>query len=307
MDFQGSDWGWSDWRRCGCLARTARLLLSNPYQPDSRPTITGRRPVATEKARFAPCDRRDICYAAGVMPEEARPTFAHFPSTIWSQVRAAAGTAMDGPEISEFCRAYWRPLYAFLRRGGYSPHDASDFVQGFLSRLIERGDIDTVAPEKGRFRTYLLAGLKNYVSRQKERASAGKRGGGNVVSMDPEEAERICGPDLRTEFSPELAYDRAWARTMLDRALARLRDEHRARNKESFFEALAPYLDGAQAGDYESTARHLGMSRGAVAVAVNRLRGRLWELLRGEAAQTVGSPEEAEEELRGVLRSLSAG
>lgn len=193
----------------------------------------------------------------------------------------------------------------FLRRKGVPRHDAQDLVQGFLERLLERRDLDTLSPEKGRLRTFLLTALRNFTIKQAERDKASKRGGGRpLLPLDAEEAERLSLPDLSAE-SPEAAFDRQWARTVLSRALGRLREEHCARNKDAFFEALAPFLEGAGTNEYESAAMKLGMKKGAVAVAVHRMRGRLQELLRAEVLQTVGSHAEAEAELRELLEALA--
>src|SRR5215212_4552422 len=187
---------------------------------------------------------------------------AFFPTTHWSVVlRAGDGAApANGAALEELCRAYWTPLYAYLRRQGHSPHDAQDLTQGFLARVIAREDIGNVGPEKGRFRTFLLTGLRNFTIKQALHDKALKRGGGRpTLSINSEEAERLCGPDLTAE-SPELAFDRRWCRTMLSLAIQRLRDEHRARGKQALFETLAPFLDGADPGEYETVAQLLGMA-----------------------------------------------
>jgi RNA polymerase sigma factor (sigma-70 family) len=229
-----------------------------------------------------------------------------FPTTQWTVVKESGGTsAASRSALEEVCRAYWPPLYAFMRRKGRSPHDAQDLVQGFIERLLQRGDLAGVSPEKGKFRTYLLTSLRNYTIKQAEHDKALKRGGGKVfVPIDAEEAERISLPDLTAE-SPEAAFDRQWARTTIRRALGRLRGEHIARNKEAAFEVLSPFLEGAEPNEYESAASRLGMKPGAVAVAVHRMRRRLQELLRAEVLQTVGNRADADVELRELLEALA--
>ncbi len=203
--------------------------------------------------------------------------------------------------LEELCRLYWPPLYAFLRRQGQTPHDAQDLTQGFLARLLAREDLGTVGPEKGRFRTYLLAGLRNFSIKQALADKAQKRGGTKVpLSFDADEAERICGPDLTAE-SPELAFDRRWCRTVLQQALFHLRDEFRSRGKLVLYEKLSPYLDGAAPGDFAGPAAELGMTAGALAVTLHRMRGRLEELVRSVVAETVGSPDRVAEELQHLL------
>lgn len=230
-----------------------------------------------------------------------------FPSTQWSKVlNAGRGELAVGPAaLEELCRAYWPPLYSFLRRQGQSPHDAEDLVQGFLARVLAREDLAGVGPEKGRFRTFLLTSLRNFVIKQALRDKALKRGGGQVpISINAEEAERLCGPDL-TAASPEAAFDRRFAQAVITRAFAALEEEHRARDKEQTFAALAPHLDGTESEGYERTAAELGMTPGAVAVAVHRMRGRLRELLRAEIRQLCASAAEEEQELKYLLEVWS--
>jgi RNA polymerase sigma-70 factor (ECF subfamily) len=229
---------------------------------------------------------------------------ASFPITHWSIVLSAGDGAApaSGPALEELCRAYWTPLYAYLRRQGHSPHDAQDLTQGFLARVIAREDLGNVGPEKGRFRTFLLTALRNFAIKQALHDKALKRGGGQpALSINGDEAERLCGPDLTAE-SPEVAFDRRWCRTTLALAIQRLRDEHHARGKQALFETLAPFLDWADPGEYETIARQLGMVPGTVAVTIHRLRSRLQELVRAEVAQTVASPEQVEEEVQYLMQ-----
>ena len=241
--------------------------------------------------------------------EDAGPTSldrtaqAEFPSTEWSKILHAGNgqSTADAAALEDLCRAYWPPLYAFLRRQGHPPHDAEDLVQGFLTRILAREDLAGVGPEKGRFRTFLLTSLRNFVIKQALRDKALKRGGGQVaISINTEEAERLCGADLAAE-SPESAFDRRFAQTVLTRAFAALREEHRARGKEMFFETLSPYLDGAEPDGYDEAAGQLGTTPGAVAVAVHRMRGRLRELLRTEVRQLCSSGAEEEQEMKHLL------
>ncbi|MEO8426078.1 MAG: sigma-70 family RNA polymerase sigma factor [Verrucomicrobiota bacterium] len=228
---------------------------------------------------------------------------ASFPTTHWSLILSAGQGAAPASHqaLEELCRAYWTPLYAYLRHQGHSPHDAQDLTQGFLARVIAREDLGEVGPEKGRFRTFLLTGLRNFTIKQALRDKALKRGGGQTpLSINTDDAERLCGPDLTAE-SPELAFDRRWCRTTLALAIKRLREEHHARGKDALFEALAPFLDGADSGEYEGVAGKLGMAAGTVAVTVHRLRSRLQELIRAEVAQTVTTSEQVEEELKHLM------
>ena len=236
-------------------------------------------------------------------PSTRQDPIGGFPETHWSLILKAgsAGSHDEARALNALCRSYWPPLYAFLRRQGHAPHDAEDLVQGFLGRLLERADLETVGPEKGRFRTFLLVSLRNHVIQQAEKQKALKRGGGQAhVSIHTQGAETLCGADL-SAASPELAYDRQWFRTVLGKALARLRGELRARDKEPLLDALLPYLDGANPGDYVEVGRRLGMAEGTVAVSVHRLRLRLKESIRTEISHTVASPEQADEEMRHLM------
>jgi RNA polymerase sigma-70 factor (ECF subfamily) len=235
--------------------------------------------------------------------ETAPESAATFPTTFWTVVLNAGNVAdrSSGQALEELCRTYWSPLYAYLRRQGLSPHDAQDLAQGFLARVIAREDLGQVGPEKGRFRTFLLAGLRNFTIKRALHDKAIKRGGGHVAhSINAEDGERLCGPDLGAE-NPELAFDQRWCRTVLTLAIQRLRDEQRARGKQALFEALAPFLDGADPGVYDAVAARLGMAPGTVGVTVHRLRSRLQELVRAEVAQTVGTAEQIDDELKYLM------
>jgi RNA polymerase sigma-70 factor (ECF subfamily) len=231
-----------------------------------------------------------------------------FPVTCWSLILQAASvpSAATREALEKLCQEYWPPLYAYLRRAGHDPHEAKDLVQGYLARLIAREDLEAVGPGKGRFRSYLLAGLRNFLISEVRRENAQKRGGGtDVVSIDAEEAESGCGVVLARELTPDQAFDRRWAETILFHAIEALRQEYLARGNRELFEALKPSLTGGAAEDRAALGRALGMTPGAVAVAVHRLRLRLRELVRLEVAQTVESSTMIDEEMRELLAILS--
>jgi len=230
-----------------------------------------------------------------------------FPSTHWSRVLAAGNTGALNrlPALEDLCRAYWMPLYSFLRRHGHAPHDAEDLVQGFLARLLAREDLAGVAPDKGRFRAFLLASLRNYVVKHALREKALKRGGGvSFIPIDAGDVEVLCGPDLHAD-SPEAAFDQRFAQAVLARAFAALREEFRARGKEDYFDTLAPFLDGTEHEGYRSAAAKLGVAPGTLAVSIHRLRARLREHLRAEVHQLCGSSIEADLELSHLLGAWS--
>ena len=234
---------------------------------------------------------------------------AEFPVTKWSMIQRA--TAVPDPTsrgaLEDLCRAYWPPLYAFLRRAGNDPHTAKDLVQGYLARLLAREDLQRVGPDKGRFRSYLLAGLQHHLVSEERRQLAQKRGGGaTVISLAADEAEALCGTAVADAATPDLAFDRRWAETVLDRALLALEQEYLRRGKPEVYATLKPTLAGDDGTDYASLGRALGMTPGAVAVAVHRLRLRLRELVRAEVAQTVGTATDLDEEMRSLQAILSA-
>jgi RNA polymerase sigma factor (sigma-70 family) len=240
------------------------------------------------------------------MPESQQ--HAEFPVTCWSLILQAVNmpSAATREALEKLCRAYWPPLYAYLRRSGHDPHAAKDLVQGYLARLIEREDLEAVGPGKGRFRSYLLAGLRNFLVSEIRRGNAQKRGGGTeAVSIDGEAAESGCGAVFDRELTPDQAFDRRWAETILHRAIEALGQEYLARGKRELFETLIPSLTGGAAEDRAALGRALGMTPGAVAVAVHRLRLRLRELVRLEVAQTVESAAMIDEEMRELLAILS--
>jgi len=232
---------------------------------------------------------------------------AKFPSTHWTLVAQAGATrTLDSQQaLEELCHVYWPPLYAFLRRSGSSPEEAKDLVQGYLARLLERKDLRSVAPAQGRFRSYLLAGLRNFLASECRRESAQKRGGGGVISLETEGLDAAAFVDREAE-SPDSAYDRSWAETLLRRAITALREEYSARGRSALFDVLKPALTGDNAEDHATWGRALGMTSGTVAVAVHRMRLRLRELVRIEVAQTVQDPADIEDEMRNLKAILSA-
>jgi RNA polymerase sigma-70 factor (ECF subfamily) len=233
-----------------------------------------------------------------------------FGTTHWSVVMVAgrADSAQAGPALEKLCRTYWPPIYSYLRRQGFTPADAQDLTQGFFLRLLKLDSFADVSSEKGRFRTFLLAALKHFLSDERDRVLAEKRGGRNrIISLDEDEAEQgyLRAPSL--DLPPEAIFDRRWALTVLEGALARLRQDHASPGKAEIFAQLGKFLSsqGTKA-DYEALAPKLGMSAGAVAVAVHRLRQRYRECIRLELAQTVTSLEDLDQELKYLFAVLSA-
>ena len=237
----------------------------------------------------------------------ASPVFA---TTHWSVVLAAGQSASKAAEnaLEELCRRYWYPLYAYLRRKGYSEHDAQDLTQGFFEHLIERRTLESVGREKGKFRSFLLSCLNHFLAHERERAGAQKRGGGReLISLNGEEAEQRYRLEPRDERSPERIFEHRWAMTLLDQVLAQLDREFQETGRENLFQKVRPFLvEGKGNGPYRHAADEIGMSEEAFKKAVQRMRRRYSELFRSEIAHTVATKEEVDEELRylcGVLAS----
>jgi len=241
--------------------------------------------------------------------EASRASKEWFRTTRWSVVLLAGqGESPQATEaLDQLCRTYWYPLYAYVRRKGHNPEDAQDLTQGFFYHLLKKNYLARADPDKGRFRDFLLTGLRHFLINEWDRAQAQKVGGGQIpISLDAKTAETWYGQEPATDTTPETLYERRWALTLLEQALARLRDEQIAEGKARQFELLKSFLSGAaKAGDYDQVAEELGTTRNAVAMAVTRLRKRYRDLVREEVAHTVASPDEVQEELRWLFKVLT--
>ena len=233
-----------------------------------------------------------------------------FPRTHWSVVLAAGQHSSPAAQaaLEQLCQAYWYPLYAFVRRRGYSPEDAQDLTQSFFERLLERNLLADLMPSGARFRSFLLQALKNHLASEWIRAHAGKRGGTqSILSLEELGAEARYKQEPADAATPETVFERRWASTLLQQALHKLREEQVAAGKKALFEALASCLTGAEpAQPYARLATQLGMSEAAVKMTIHRLRRRYGEFLRLEVAQTVIVPAEVDQELRHLLSVLAA-
>jgi RNA polymerase sigma-70 factor (ECF subfamily) len=230
---------------------------------------------------------------------------AGFTTTQWSRVlKAREGSDADARRALEtLCQTYWYPLYAFVRRQGYGPDDARDLTQAYFTELVEKDFLKAVDPSAGRFRSFLLASLKHFLSHERDRGRALKRGGGaQIISLDTENAEARLGGEVADLMTPEQIFERQWALTVLERALERLRRASKESDSEAQFEALKGYLTGdASRSPYSEVAVSLGMTEGAVRGAVHRLRKRFGKMLRAEIADTVADPADAADEIRHLL------
>lgn len=209
--------------------------------------------------------------------------------------------------LTALCQAYWFPLYAHVRRRGHDAENARDLTQGFFAELLARNAVGLAEPQRGRFRTFLLTALDNFLHHAHRDAQALKRGGGReIVSLDAQDAEQRFALEPAEERSPDREFDRRWALATLERARGRLREEFSLAGKAELFDLLRPHLQGDTDGPaYAQIAAQLNLTTGAVKVTVHRLRRRYGELLREEVTQTLANPADAEAEIRHLIASLS--
>ena len=230
-------------------------------------------------------------------------------TTQWTQVLAARdGTATEARDaLQSLCLTYWQPLYAFLRRLGCDPEEAADLTQGYFAELMEKDFLASVDADKGRFRSFLFSSLRNFLYHHRDRAKALKRGGGAAhLSLDFDSAERAYTLEPADDRTPEDVFEHRWAMTVISRGASRLRREWEAAGKADQFEHLRGYLTEVNSGPtYREVGEVLGMSEGAVRVAIHRMRKRFGECLRAELAETVADPVEIDEELRHLLSVVS--
>jgi RNA polymerase sigma factor (sigma-70 family) len=231
-----------------------------------------------------------------------------FPKTRWSVVAAARQpSSPESAAALEFiCRAYWYPLYAYVRRYGHSVEDAQDLTQEFFWRLLQKRWLECADPGKGKLRTFLIVALKAFMSKEWRRASAERRGGAHVaMPFDTSFAESRYATDSHA-LAPDETFDREWAMTLLDLSVTRLRAEFAAGGKPGDFEVLKNSLTAERGAiDYAELARQLGASEGAARVAVHRLRKRFREIYREEISQTLGEGADLDAELRHLAAALA--
>ena len=238
---------------------------------------------------------------ADISPHGA-PQNPRFITTHWSVVMAAGGK--ESPAVHEalqrLCQIYWYPIYAYVRRRGYAPEDAEDLTQGFFARLLKRNDFADVRRERGKFRTFLLVAVNNYMSEQRRRDAAAKRGGDDeIISLDAPSAEQRYQLEPHDTTTPEKLYDRRWAFTLLEKARSALAEEYRANGKADLYHQLINLEPGAKnLVSLAEIGHRLGKTEGAIKSDVSRLRKRYRELVREEIAQTVASVLDIDDEVR---------
>ena len=247
---------------------------------------------------------RALYFTAGVSVAGKR---GRFPTTRWTLLVAVGrGPSAEADEaLATLCQTYWYPLYGFLRSHGNAPDDAADLAQAFFLHLLEKRALHRADPARGRFRTFLLASLTNFVANEHHRRVALKRGGVTEhLSLDVEAAEGRLEREYSTDETPERIFDRRWAQTLLTRVMERLREET-PEDRRVQLDQLKQYLSGDSADhSYRETAARLGTTEGALRVAVSRLRRRFRDLVRAEIALTVATPEDVTDEIRFLLAAI---
>lgn len=230
-----------------------------------------------------------------------------FNTTQWTLVVAAGDSMHPGSSeaLADLCQSYWYPLYAYLRRRGYPQEEAEDLVQGFFAQLLDKKYIKAADKERGRFRSFLLASLKNFAANEWDKKTAQKRGGATTtLSLDFETAEGRYHIEPADERTPEQVFERGWATAQLEQVLERMRSDTEEEGDVERFEAFKGFLTGESDLKYKDVAEQLGMSEGAVKVAVHRLRQRFGAMLRDEVARTLNDPNDVDDEIRHLFAAF---
>lgn len=232
---------------------------------------------------------------------------AAFKPTRWSLVLQSQGQGDQAKRaLEELCAAYWFPLYAWSRRCGASPSDAEDYVQGFFVQVLQKQLFAAANPELGKLRTFMLTAFRRHVNDEQRKERRQKRGGGQIVSFDAAEAEAWYEVEQIEGESADHMFDRQWALTVLDQAMAKLEQHAISKGKQAEFAKMRPFLTGeATASDYETAGREMHMSANTFKVAVHRLRARFREALRAEVAGTQPADANVDEEMSYLMRVLS--
>jgi len=248
-------------------------------------------------------------FGSGNAGEQTASPQGVFATTHWSVVLAAGHAESDqaNEALEKLCRTYWYPLYVHVRRRGHSVEDAQDLTQQLFAWFLEKDYFRLADRARGRFRTFLLHALEHFLVNEWKRAHRIKRGAGSPdLSLDAEAAERRYAQEPATWVTPERAYEKRWAMTLLEQVLAGLRQEYVEAGHGDVFDELGELLWGKDAASsYATIGEHLGMTEGATRTAMHRLRERYRARLRTEVAHTVACAEEVEEELRYLIVVIS--
>ncbi|MEY2512636.1 MAG: hypothetical protein QOE26_3399 [Verrucomicrobiota bacterium] len=250
------------------------------------------------------------CVLTKPVPGTLQEGGASFQTTHWTLIlRAGQSDATESTQqaLSDFCKAYWSPLYAFLRHRGYSSADAQDLAQAFFAHLLERNTLSRADQEKGRLRTFLLGSLQNFLANEHDRAQALKRGGGRqILSFDAYLAEAEAAMLAAADLDDVSCYDLTWASNIVTRAWQHLRDVFVAEGKADWLDELKPFVTGGSTAPpkQEDVAARLGVPVATLRTSLSRLRERYRDSLRAEVASTVSDPSDVDDELNYLYRIL---
>jgi RNA polymerase sigma-70 factor (ECF subfamily) len=231
-----------------------------------------------------------------------------FHTTSWSLVLAAVRPTSESREaLADLCQTYWKPIYAFTRRNGYTPDQAQDLTQAFFTEFLEKNYVRGADRNRGRFRSFLLSAVKHFLSHQRDRAQAFKRGGGQThLSIDADAAEIWYAPATVENLTPETLFERRWALSVLERVLEKLRTGFEQTHPAVDFNRLMTFVKNDSGAErYDDWAIETGASAGSLRTTVYRMRKKYRELLRAEIAETVADPDDIEEEIRFLRAVLS--
>jgi RNA polymerase sigma-70 factor (ECF subfamily) len=230
-----------------------------------------------------------------------------FNTTHWSVVLAAgeSDAARAHAALEQLCRTYWFPLYAYVRRRGSGPHEAQDLTQEFFLRLLDKQSLRLADSRRGKFRSFLLTSLKNFLINEWQKGHAAKRGNGQPIQpLEFDDAERRYLAEPARDLAPDRLFEKRWAVAVVERAQARLRGEYVAANKVPLFESLKEQVWGERTDAYGELAAQLNTTEGALRIAAHRMKERFRTLLREEVAHTAASAEEIDDELRHLVSLL---
>jgi RNA polymerase sigma factor (sigma-70 family) len=237
------------------------------------------------------------------------PSTGWFATTHWSVILRAKekDSPLAGDALEQLCQVYWRPLYSYVRRQGYPPADAQDLTQEFFSRLLAKDHLRHLHDQRGKFRSFLLTLLKHFLSDERQKLAAKKRGGGKqIISLDDSAAEELYLTGEAKRFNPDELFERRWAQTLLQQALSRLTREYVLAGKRPLFEALKEIQPGEHGPvSYLELGAQFDLSESAIKSAIHRLRRRHRQILREEIAHTVSCPEEINDEIRYLIALVS--
>ena len=234
---------------------------------------------------------------------------ASFVTTHWSVVLRAGNqhSPESASSLEKLCCVYWHPLYGYVRRQGKNPHDAQDLTQEFFSCLLASHSLGAVHPSKGRFRSFLIAALNHFLANDWKQARRQKRGGDHThFSLDAATAEDRFQHELPDHFTPDKAFERRWAETLLQTVLDRLRAEWEPDGAPRHFDEMKAFLiEGKDAATFAEVAGRLGVTEASLKWSVHKLRGRYGEIFREEIASTVSHPDEVEDEIRHLFAVMA--